>query len=498
MSSGKGGLRRAPGSLERRFEGSSGGNNARDGFDIDTLRAARKAPAPLDGQVSMFFFFFPFAALALIGAHFYLYWRLARPLPRRWARGAGAAFIGLMLLLVSFGTVVYRLVPAASTRVFQQLGYVWMTLGLYCLLSLAAIDLVALCVFGARRLMARRPKAKSVEAAAPSVAASASGGDVSQAPTPAQGAATVETAEGDARASENAVLPGATAAKAENAVFDESRRRFLMASGLLGLGVALPTAGAGFWSAARCRVPRVEVELDKLPARLSGFSIALLSDIHAGGWVDSDFVRRLVTQTNALKPDAIFIAGDLVDGDVPSLAHIVAPLAELQSRLGTFFVIGNHEIYSGVEPWQAHLASLGIRVLRNERVDLDGIDLCGVDDWTAARHGIRPGYDLDAALSRRNAERVAILLTHQPRGFRQAVERGIDLQLSGHTHGGQLFPLQPIARRANEGYLAGLYRHGAGQLYVSRGCGYWGPPARIGAPAEIAHLVLLPSEKSGR
>ncbi len=488
-----------------------------DRFDIDSREAARKAPAPLDGQVTMFFFFFPFAALALIGAHFYLYWRLARPLPRRGARVAGGAFIGLMLILVSFGTVIYRLVPAASTRVFQQLGYVWMTVGLYCLLSLLAIDLLALAVLGTRRLKARIHQRSANTANTANEADKASEATRSEAGDPSTalkneielvaagsgGAGDSEAgkaADGAARkvASDSAAGSATAVDQVREAECCQSRRRFLMASGLLGVGVALPTAGSGFWSAARCRVPRVEVRLDKLPERLSGFSIALLSDIHAGGWVDRDFVRRLVDQTNALTPDAIFIAGDLVDGDVPSLAHIVAPLADLKSRLGTFFVIGNHEIYSGIEPWQAHLASLGIRVLRNERVDLDGLDLCGVDDWTAARRGIRPGYDLDAVLSRRNAERVAILLTHQPRGFRQAVERGIDLQLSGHTHGGQLFPLQPIARRANEGYLAGLYRHGQGQLYVSRGCGYWGPPARVGAPAEIAHLVLLPSARVGR
>lgn len=408
----------------------------------------------------MFFFFFPVAAIALIGAHYYFYRRLIRPLPTRTVRVAGAALLLLLLILVSFGTVLYRILPAATTRHFQQLGYVWMTIGLYCLLALLAIDLVTLAVWAIRRLGAPR-RGRSGEAA------------------------------------REAAPPHAARSGAEQP-FDENRRRFLMSSGLAGLGLALPTSAWGFWSAAHCRIPRIEIRLDKLPERLAGFSIGLLSDIHAGGWVDRDFVQELVDKANALDPDAIFIAGDLVDGDVPSLADIVAPLADLRARLGTFFVIGNHEIYSGVDAWVAHLKTLGIRVLRNERVDLDGLELLGVDDWTAARRGILPGYDLEAVLAQRRPDRPAILLTHQPIGFRRAAERGVDLQLSGHTHGGQLFPFQPFARRANEGYLAGLYRHRGGQLYVTRGCGYWGPPARVGAPPEITHLILLPTSKAER
>ncbi len=404
----------------------------------------------------MFFFFFPVAAIALIGAHYYLYRRLIRPLPKRAMRIAGIALLLALLALVSFGTVLYRLLPASSTRAFQQLSYVWMTIALYCVLALVAIDLAALVVWAVQRVRLRLAAKRGAAQTPPPM--------VREAVAPAEGGQT----------------------------FSEERRRFLMNSGLVGLGVALPTSAWGFWSAAHCRIPRVEVRLDKLPARLAGFSIALLSDIHAGGWVDRDFVRSLVDRTNALRPDAIFIAGDLVDGDVPSLAHIVAPLADLRARCGTFFVIGNHEIYSGVDAWVAHVKGLGIRVLRNERADLDGLELLGVDDWSAAKRGILPGYDLDAVLAQRRPDRPAILLTHQPLGFRRAAERGIDLQLSGHTHGGQLFPFQPFARRANEGFLAGLYRHGKGQLYVTRGCGYWGPPARVGAPPEIAQLILLP------
>ena len=434
----------------------------------------------------MFFFFFPVAAIALIGVHYYLYRRLIRPLPSRALRTAGVALLVALLACASFGAMLQRLIPSAATLQLQRLSYAWMVVGLYCLLALAAVDLARIGARGVRWLRRRRSTPQS-SAHSTSSNSSAS----ATASTSTSATASSSLAEAAVPAAAVPAAPGATP-------LSESRRRFLMNSGLLGLGLALPTSAFGFWSAGHCRATRVPVRLDALPPRLSGFSIALLSDIHAGGFVDRDFVQALVDETNALSPDVVLIAGDLVDGSVPALAPIVAPLAGLRARLGTFFVIGNHELYSGVGPWTAHLGTLGIRVLRNERVDLDGIELCGVDDWTAARRGLLPGYDLDAVLAGRRGDRPALLLTHQPRGFRAAAERGIDLQLSGHTHGGQLFPFQPIARRANDGYLAGLYRHQRGQLYVTRGCGYWGPPARVGAPPEIANIVLLPVEAPAR
>ncbi|MGI5865045.1 MAG: metallophosphoesterase, partial [Myxococcales bacterium] len=280
--------------------------------------------------------------------------------------------------------------------------------------------------------------------------------------------------------------------KADAPPHDTRRRQFLAQSGLLGAAVALPTSGYGWWRAfAPPQVTETTVELPGLPRALSGLAIAHLTDIHAGAWVDRDFVADLVERTNALRPDLVAITGDLVDGSVERLAEVVAPLGSLRSRFGTFFALGNHEYYSGAEQWTAHLRSMGMRVLINETASIEGLDIVGVGDWSMRWRGRELGYDLDAALAGRVPGSPAILLAHQPRGFEQAIERGIGLQLSGHTHGGQIWPWTLAVKLAYHPYCAGLYRSGDRALYVSRGCGFWGPPVRVGAPPEIARIVLV-------
>jgi hypothetical protein len=189
----------------------------------------------------------------------------------------------------------------------------------------------------------------------------------------------------------------------------------------------------------------------------------------------------------------VAITGDLVDGSVDELREQVAPLASLKSRQGVYFVTGNHEYYAGVNEWLAHLPTLGVRVLRNERVAVgDGthtFDLAGVDDWSA--RGM-PGHgpDLARAVEGRDAARELVLLAHQPRAIHEAAKHGVGLQLSGHTHGGQIWPWN-FAVKLQQPYVAGLARHSKDtQLYVSRGTGYWGPPMRLGAPAEITRIRL--------
>ena len=172
------------------------------------------------------------------------------------------------------------------------------------------------------------------------------------------------------------------------------------------------------------------------------------------------------------------------------------PLAGLQARYGVYFVTGNHEYYSGAAAWVEHLGKLGIRVLRNERVAIGdpgaSIDLAGIDDWRSA--GMVPGHgpDLSAALAGRDPDRSLVLLAHQPRGVEEGAKAGVELQVSGHTHGGQIFPFT-LATALVYPYLHGLYpvREGNGsQIFVSRGTGYWGPPMRLGSPPEIARVVL--------
>jgi predicted MPP superfamily phosphohydrolase len=201
----------------------------------------------------------------------------------------------------------------------------------------------------------------------------------------------------------------------------------------------------------------------------------------------------LVQQANALRPDLFAITGDLVDGDVHTLGGAVSALAGLKSRYGSFFVTGNHDYYSGDDEWTAFLQSLDIQVLRNRHVRIGdagaSLDLVGVDDWSGGRWRNKKGYDLDRALQGRDPDRAAVLLAHQPANFTVAAERGMDLQVSGHTHGGQLVPMTLFIGLAWE-HSAGLYRHGDSHIYVSRGCGFWGPPMRIGSPPELVKLVL--------
>ncbi|HEU4726282.1 MAG TPA: metallophosphoesterase [Kofleriaceae bacterium] len=226
---------------------------------------------------------------------------------------------------------------------------------------------------------------------------------------------------------------------------------------------------------------------------LDGFSIVQLSDLHVGMTIDRTFVERVVDHANRLSPDVIALTGDLVDGRVQDLRDDVAPLAQLRARHGVYAVTGNHEYYSGADEWIAELTRLGARYLRNQRVAIgDGaaqFDLAGVDDYSAAGW---PGHgeDLAAALGGRDPGRAVVLLAHQPRQVRNAARHGVDLQLSGHTHGGQIWPWHYIVRLQQGGLLAGRYDVDGTQLYVSRGCGYWGPPVRLLAPLEITRVIL--------
>jgi len=204
-------------------------------------------------------------------------------------------------------------------------------------------------------------------------------------------------------------------------------------------------------------------------------------------------VEDIVERTNALAPDIIAITGDLVDGSVASLWDAVAPLQKLRARYGVFFVTGNHEYFSGVGPWMEALGRLGIRVLGNERVSIgtgaDGFDLAGVHDYSAARIAPEHRSDVAAALAGRDPGREVILLAHQPKSVVEASKLGVGLQLSGHTHGGQLWPFTFFVRLAQP-YVVGLHRHGDTQIYVSPGTGFWGPPMRLGTRSEITRITL--------
>lgn len=275
-----------------------------------------------------------------------------------------------------------------------------------------------------------------------------------------------------------------------------ARREVLARGAALGAGVVgAVTSGLALRSGlGEVEVREVEVKLARLPPALSGLTVVQLSDVHVGPLIGERFMRELVARVNGLKPDAVVITGDLVDGGVHELAAHVGPLAELRARWGTYFVTGNHEYYSGVDGWLAELARHRVRTLRNEHLrlgDAASIDLAGIDDAMSGRFGGGHGPDLARALRGRDPERGLVLLAHQPKGIEDAARAGVELQLSGHTHGGQIWPFGHVVSRVQP-YLAGLYQHDAStQIYVSRGTGFWGPPMRLGAPAEITKLVLV-------
>ncbi|MEV0296267.1 metallophosphoesterase [Nocardia sp. NPDC050710] len=235
------------------------------------------------------------------------------------------------------------------------------------------------------------------------------------------------------------------------------------------------------------RVKQLTVPLANLPRAAHGFRIAVVSDIHLGPILGRGFAERVVETINGTQPDLIAVVGDLVDGSVEHLRSAVEPLSRLHARHGAYFVTGNHEYFSGAEQWTEHVQELGLRLLANSRTELPHFDLAGVNDIQGERIG--QGPDFVAALGDRDLARTAVLLAHQPVQIHDAVEFGVDLQLSGHTHGGQVWPGNFLAGLANP-TVAGLERYGDTQLYVTRGAGAWGPPVRVGAPSDITVIEL--------
>ena len=253
------------------------------------------------------------------------------------------------------------------------------------------------------------------------------------------------------------------------------------------IGAAAVLAFVGFVQARRPRVVSLEI-----PAPLD-YRIVQWSDVHIGPTIQRRFVESLVERTNALDADAIVITGDLVDGYVDGLRHAMEPLRDLRARDGVFVVTGNHEYYWRASEWVKEFARLGLTFLKNEhRVINDDLVIAGVTD-PAGRYTHKP--DAAAALKGVPREAFKVLLAHRPQVAQAASKLGVDLQLSGHTHGGQFFPFNLLIRWFQP-VVAGLHRIGDTLLYVSRGTGYWGPPSRLGVGGEIT-LIDLTSRSAG-
>jgi predicted MPP superfamily phosphohydrolase len=260
--------------------------------------------------------------------------------------------------------------------------------------------------------------------------------------------------------------------------------------------IAAVSTLVGLFNARRPpRVRELNIPIADLPAALEGFSIVQITDLHVGPTIRDRFVRRVVERVNALQPDLIAVTGDVIDGPVRDVRPHTDALGELRARHGVFAVTGNHEYYSGAHAWIDEFRRLGMTVLMNQHAVLqhNGAPLlvAGVPDYSAGHFDRAHASDPQAALSGAPAGlRPRVLLAHQPRTADAAEAAGFDLQLSGHTHGGQFWPWNLFVP-LQQPYVAGLHRHGTMWIYISRGTGYWGPPKRLGAPSEITRLRLV-------
>jgi predicted MPP superfamily phosphohydrolase len=376
--------------------------------------------------------------------HLYLWRRLVvdTTRPRTLGRRIGTvAVIGAFLMLMS-ALVVTRRVPPEYGKFFAWPGFIWLAVLFYLAIALGVAEVP-------RRILLRRATGVPVAVGA--------------------GAEPVEPVE---------VVP------------DPGRRLFISRSVAIGSGIAAGSVvGYGMTQALGApQLLNVPVTLDKLQPSLSGFRIAVVSDIHLGPLLGRSHTERIVRMINEQEADLVAIVGDLVDGTVAELGEAAAPLRDLVSRHGSFFVTGNHEYFSGHEQWISELDRLGVNPLRNEGLTVaGGIELVGVNDVTGKSYD--DGPDFGRAFAGRDRANPVVLLAHQPVQVTDASSHGVDLQLSGHTHGGQMVPFNFVVP-VQQPSVAGLSKVDDTWLYVSRGAGFWGPPVRVGAPPDITMIEL--------
>ncbi len=387
-------------------------------------------------------FFVAFASLD-IGLHVYVWRRAVRDprWPPRWHRvGTGLVVLAAAAMPVSMALVRGGWVRAAGAHALHLVSFGWMGVLFYLVVFFGAVDLAR-----AVRTVWRRVRSRA-RAAAP---------------------------------------------------VDPERRAAVARLVAGGVGAATGALAVGAWrgETSSLDTPLVEVALPRWPRQFDGLRIVQLSDLHVGPLLGERFARHVAAVTRGLRPDLLVVTGDVVDGSVGALAPLLAPLAHLEARFGTWFVTGNHEFYSGAPAWVAAFRRMGWRVLQGERAWIrDGkaaFELAGVDDPAAEWIGWPgPRESIDRALVGASPDHETILLAHRPKAIERAAWRGAGLQLSGHTHGGQMWPFAALTALAQP-YLSGLHLHANRTwIYVSRGVGTWGPPMRVLAPAEIPVIVV--------
>jgi uncharacterized protein len=280
-----------------------------------------------------------------------------------------------------------------------------------------------------------------------------------------------------------------------NEIENLNRRKII--ARLIAQGVSLGVFGASclgvknYYSAAK--VKQLPIFLTGLPKNFKGFKIVQISDLHIGQMMTGSTLRKIVDKINHLKPDLIAITGDLVDGSPDRLLPEMTALKDLKAVMGVFFVTGNHEYYNGIVQWTPEIKKMGIRILNNENIKIkrgnDFLYLAGVTDHRAKRFGKEYAADFKKALSGLEKDKKKILLAHQPASIWEASEHGADLVLAGHTHGGQIWPVNYLVY-LQQPYLKGLHQYKKTKLYINQGTGCWGPPMRLGSFNEITEIIL--------
>ena len=278
-------------------------------------------------------------------------------------------------------------------------------------------------------------------------------------------------------------------------IVDESKRDFIKKSVNIGIiGLTGSATAYGFYKARKGpHVIKENIFLKNLPSEFENYKIAQISDLHVGPTIKRPYVEKVFDTIANVNPDMLAVTGDLVDGSVENLRSDLEPFKDMIARDGTFFVTGNHEYYSGVDRWLDETDRLGMTNLINSKtiIERQGSEICiaGITDFRA--HQIKKSHRSNPKSALNNVRKniPKIVLAHQPNSIFSVHDAGADLQLSGHTHGGQFVPFNFPTKLANA-YLSGLYDHEGTQIYVNRGTGYWGPPLRLGIPSEVTEITL--------